>query len=927
MKRILTSIAAIGFSILSNQGFASIDSQNLTLKKIKSHEIQQYEVTASESLLSASTLVLYGRDGLSLFSVSENEITLKSEYPHSHFASDDRNTVEYTLSENGRSLLSVDFSGNITVWQITDKYKLVEKQVTGFNPYSLSMSGHLTSSVFYSYDNSEKEVTKFTPYYWDAANFSITKGSTVTINDEAFNKGKHHHYPDLGLVLHISEDSLSVYDLNKNYQQIFNESFDFVTPGKISSAYDPVNNTLLLHNYDKVIELTLTNDYQVANHREVSRSSFLPHDLGVRDLLSTDNRLFAKDFSRLLELTLTEDNTYSATEICTGCAIISSNFDKETLRFYEHSPSLRINTINSDGSFSSIERQTEQNRLKTRLSNLYPNRVIGDNSSLNFNRRLFTLSSLSSERGQTFTKDIILSDQLHDQFVAYNGFHQFGKQVLYVKDDLYTLIATNTAETDLIFKKGQLALENNAILDEWQSIFTLTDSLVVFVSAGDYYLFEATDEGLSYKQVFDLNVASSTELNKHTSYIIDGINAYAFDREQQKLHHLLFENAQLSLHKTIDLPILTNGMFDYYGEVIYINKRFYLITYSRFDAPLEHGTYRLQDDGFIKEDMALSIVSKMKPAQLNDTQSLWFFDVGSYDTLDTYLFDTEAENLFSRVGEFDMYEGKFAQKGNYLHFYSQGTMVITNELSPTIESVELILNQGSPKSLDLTTYFSEQQRQDLKFVMAQTLPEISLSEQGLLAFNGQPSNSQSLIVSVTNLLEQSAELLVQLTYNNAPTAESNLEFSATTNEALSLTFAELFVDDKGLPIVVELNGVLDNMTLSDGILTATFLQAGEFELPVTIYDFEGASSKHTLLFKVEAEKQEEQDPGDSGSDNSGSDNSGSDNSDSTNSNSDNSNNSSTSSGVKEQNNQSSGGSFFFLIGLMISSVMFKGKRS
>jgi hypothetical protein len=58
MKRILISLVAIGFSILSYQGFASIDTQNLTLKKIKSHEIQQYEVTASESLLSASTLVL-----------------------------------------------------------------------------------------------------------------------------------------------------------------------------------------------------------------------------------------------------------------------------------------------------------------------------------------------------------------------------------------------------------------------------------------------------------------------------------------------------------------------------------------------------------------------------------------------------------------------------------------------------------------------------------------------------------------------------------------------------------------------------------------------------------------------------------------------------------------------------------------------------
>ena len=332
---------------------------------------------------------------------------------------------------------------------------------------------------------------------------------------------------------------------------------------------------------------------------------------------------------------------------------------------------------------------------------------------------------------------------------------------------------------------------------------------------------------------------------------------------------MLFDNTQLSLHKSIDLPIFTNGLTDYYGEITYVNERFYLPAHWGLGNLSEHGIYRLEESGFVKEDIALPRVPKMKPARLIDTQSLWFFDVGNYDTLDAYLLDTEAENIFSRVGEFNLYEGKYAQKNHYLHFYSKGTMVITNELSPTSESVKLILNQGNPASWDLTSYFSEQQRQDLKFVTTQTVPGVSLSEQGKLEFDGQPTNSQSLLVCVTNSLEQSAELSVQLTYNSSPTAINNLEFTAKADEELTITFADHFVDDKDLPIVVELNGVLNNMVLSNNTLTITFSEAGEFKLPITTHDIEGAYSKHTLIFKVE-EKGESSD--DSGSGNSGSGN-------------------------------------------------------
>lgn len=938
MKRILSTITALSISLLSADSLATINTNNLTLKKINSHEINQYEATSSKTLLNASTLVLYGRDGLNIFEVTDDDFLLKSEYPHLHFASDARNTVEYALSENGKSLLSVDFSGNIIVWQITEEYKLVEKQVTEFNPDSWSTSGQLTSSAFYAYENSERAVTKFTPYYWDPANFSISKGNSVTINDENFDQGKQHHYPDLGLVLHIAKDALKVFDLNNNYQEMFNGSFDFRYPGRIASAYDPENNTLLIHNYDTVIELTLTTDNRVANHREVSRETFLPDNLSVHDIFSTDNRLLAYNYAQLLELTLTADNNYAATEVCAGCVPSSPNLDKETLRLYSKGTSLKVNTINNDGSFSSIERQEEQGRLKTSGPDYYPNLVIGDSSSLNFNGRFFTLSALSSERGQTFTKDISLTDQLHNQISSYNGFYKLGKQVLYVKNDSYTLISTNADETDLNFKKGKLVLENSSELAEWQAVFALTDTQVVFVSAGDYYLFEASEEGLTYKQVFDLNLGSSTRLNKHTSYIVDGINIYAFDRDLQKLHHLLFDNAQLTLHKTIDLPIFTNSLTDYYGEVTYVNKRFYLPAHWGLGNLSEHGIYRLEESGFVKEDIALPRVPEMKPAQLSDTQSLWFFDVGNYDTLDTYLLDTEAENIFSRVGEFNIYEGKYAQKNHYLHFYSKGTMVITNELSPTSESVELTLNQGNPANWDLTSYFSEQQRQDLKFVTTQTLPGVSLSEQGKLEFDGQPTNSQSLIVSVTNSLEQSAELSVQLTYNSAPTAINNLEFAAKTGEELTITFAEHFDDDKDLPIIVELNGVLNNMTLSNNTLTITFSEAGEFKLPITTYDIEGAYSKHTLIFKVE-EKDEssgDSDSGDSSSDNSGSGGSSSGDSGSgdsgsgnSNSGSDNNNSSSSQNAVQksESKNEGSGGSLFYLLVLMIGLVAFRNKQS
>ena len=234
---------------------------------------------------------------------------------------------------------------------------------------------------------------------------------------------------------------------------MFNGSFDFRYPGRIASAYDPVNNTLLIHNYDTVIELTLTTDNRVANHREVSRETFLPDNLSVHDIFNTDNRLLAYNYAQLLELTLTADNNYAATEVCAGCVPSSPNLDKETLRLYSKSTSLKVNTINNDGSFSSIERQKEQGRLKTSSPDYYPNLVIGDSSSLNFNGRFFTLSALSSERGQTFTKDIPLTDQLHNQTTSYKVFYKLGKQVLFVKNDSYTLISTNADETDLNLKK------------------------------------------------------------------------------------------------------------------------------------------------------------------------------------------------------------------------------------------------------------------------------------------------------------------------------------------------------------------------------------------------------------------------------------------------------------------------------------------
>ena len=86
MKRILSTITALSISLLSTDCLAKINTNNLTLKKINSHEINQYEATSSKTLLNASTLVLYGRDGLNIFEVTDDNFILKSEYPHLHFA-------------------------------------------------------------------------------------------------------------------------------------------------------------------------------------------------------------------------------------------------------------------------------------------------------------------------------------------------------------------------------------------------------------------------------------------------------------------------------------------------------------------------------------------------------------------------------------------------------------------------------------------------------------------------------------------------------------------------------------------------------------------------------------------------------------------------------------------------------------------------
>ncbi|KNC66037.1 hypothetical protein [Pseudoalteromonas ardens] len=843
---------------------AKVDISQLSAYKVAEHEYVAYEGSNGVSKIAGNTLFKEGKEGNTLYHVDDQGITFKRQYPKSHFVEPTNIVVEYELSDDGKKLLSIDKHNEIAkIWQINTDFSLTLVSEINFNTPPEAMTFvelDFQNGHYILYGQTEENTFVRTVFYWDQANDRFSQQSRLTLNNPTpTHEITFHSYPEQGLMVAISPEKLYLYQESaQGFELKLEQDFEFVSHNRIVTKLDTINNRLLVHYWKETITLELGANNKVTAVTTLPHESLFGLNITVHDLHPTEDQLIAHTLGCLHTLNLSDTNTYTATELeCNPAIYDIRDISADGNKLLMPGRGLTVADISNIDDVELINRPREQGRVKT-AGNGEVNLPLGEHSSLNYNRILLTHTHLTPEFGQTFVSDNPLAqDPIAECRYDCQAWLALGKEVVALNGDQFIRYNVEGDEETLHSTSGTLTVADDLPLERWYKAIALNDTDFMLTDGISMFVFTRTEAGFAHKftQPLETQIEFGFYGYSPVDFIPQNNQLHLFDRDNKQLARYDYTGNALTYATAVPFgPLDSGALSERYLATYMLNGHLIVETIRGYLDEKSIKFLKIEDSTLI-EEASLPGALLAPPHALSAEQMALFIDQGDDKV---YVFDASVDDHLIEVGDYSGYDGSYTAKDQLLHFYGQGSVFVGEALKPLSDTLDITTLQGVEAEFDLNEIFNASLQGKLTF-SAENLPlGLTLSEQGIMHFDGTELYDTTIEIDVMDSHQRTVTFSVLNSYVPGPQAIDSLLIEVTQNESHTVDLKTLVTD----ALAVAVNGVAGDMTLSDSTLTITFTEPGEYQLPFSAVNVQGAITTHILQFDVSEQVSDQGDDSD-----------------------------------------------------------------
>ncbi|WP_194868617.1 hypothetical protein [Pseudoalteromonas sp. PPB1] len=835
------------------QAQAQVDVSKLSVYKAAEHEYTNYEASSGVSKISGNTLFKEGREGNTFYHVDSQGITFKRQYPKSYFVEPTNTVVEYELSDDGKKLLSIEKTNEVAkIWQINTDFSLELLSEISFNktPEELTfVDFDFQDGHYILYGQREDGTFVRTVFAWDQANNSFSQHSRLTFNNQNSSHNlAFHNYPEQGLMVAISPETLYLYQEGTREFELKQElAFEFTSHNRIATQLDTINNRLLVHYWSETIMLELDENNSVTAASSHPHQNLFGLNIRVGDIHPTAERLIAQDINCLYTLSLNDANTYTATELDCSPEVTNisdiSDISADGDKLLMPGQGLSVADISNINDIKKITRPQEQGRIKSPGYH-HVNLPLGEHSSLNYNGTLLTHSHLTPEHGQTFVSDSPLESPLTPECrYRCKAWLTLGKEVVALHNDQFTRYSVSSEEETLSTLRGNLTLSDSGSLGIWFKAIALNETEFMLTDGSSLSVFTKTQTGFVHKFTQNINIEFDYYGYTDVDFLYHNNQLHLFDRDNKQLVRYNYTGDELAYDIAIPFGPLDSGdIFDRNLATYMLNDRLIVETQRGYQYINAVKIFKIENNTLI-EEASLPGTLIAQPYALSDTQMVLLADQGDNKV---FVFDASVDEPLIEIGDYNGYEGSYLPKDQLLHFYGQGSVFIGEALEPLSDTLDITTLQGVEAEFDLNEIFNASLQGKLTFSAENLPPGLTLSEQGIMHFDGTELYDTTIAIDVMDSHQRTSTFSVLNSYVSGPQAIDSLLIEVTQNESHTVDLKTLVTD----ALAVAVNGVAGEMTLSESTLTITFAEPGAYQLPFSAVNVHGAIATHVLHFDV-----------------------------------------------------------------------------
>ncbi|MDP2716707.1 Ig-like domain-containing protein [Rheinheimera sp.] len=335
-------------------------------------------------------------------------------------------------------------------------------------------------------------------------------------------------------------------------------------------------------------------------------------------------------------------------------------------------------------------------------------------------------------------------------------------------------------------------------------------------------------------------------------------NIYTVNSQEQIISHFTIVDANLQQNRQyhgFSLP--APDSYYLHNDLLTLSNGNYLQSYRV--AP--SGELTLLSNQYLQTDFARAVRVGERFAASYDGHGLHLIEQDSNSGIWSDSLDISSQQLYDDyqlssimllplAGNLGIYD---AQNRRLIRFAHNSAPYVSDAAQ-----LQLLLNQGQPYQLTLSTVVRDEEDATLSFSLQNAVPGVSISDDGQLTVNEQQSAPGSFDVLAADPAGLVSRASFNFSLNMAPVAKATLPvFSTTAGDAIQFELAQHFTDPEGQALQFALASTQAGLTLSStGLLTGTLSSAGEFSLSVNISDSTGAVSNHTVQISVAAKPEQ-----------------------------------------------------------------------
>jgi len=445
----------------------------------------------------------------------------------------------------------------------------------------------------------------------------------------------------------------------------------------------------------------------------------------------------------------------------------------------------------------------------------------------------------------------------HEQYYYQTNFLQLSDDLLlFIHGNLYSIIKLDTALDQIsLVRTGSLTGRNGDQLYVPEGNLVHVGDYLVVGNYDTLSLFQLTaDHQLVFVDAAVNGASGVTGIESIQLLFAAQNTVFAVDYYNQKISSFNIENNKLNhkaTYNTFSFPQI--AQYTQHNDVVTLISDRYLQSLR----VAQDGTLTMLSAQFMPLDISTWVNIGERFAAVRAWPNITVMELDSHSGIwhKAYSIDEQQMN-----DDFNITPNKLLPLGSNLGIYDSDRkrlVRLSHNSAPMVNSpaaLRLAVNQGQAYQLDVNQLFSDEEQSLLNFSLENADNSYSLSDAGILSFNGNASESGSfdLIAQDTAGLSTLASMHYQL--NLAPIAKTTVPvFDTIEGDDFTFELTQYFTDPEGQALQYSTTSSQSGISVSSsGLLSGTLSTAGEFTIAFNITDFSGATAQHAVIINVEA---------------------------------------------------------------------------